>query len=72
MLFSIFLQARHDGQNYVFALLTGYRDPPAGVVVMFFFVLKYLLQHLFHAHHNLHYTLPLLKLLSLGDDCWHV
>lgn len=27
-------QARHDGQNYVFALLTGYRDPPAGVSVI--------------------------------------
>lgn len=26
-------QARHNGQNYVFALLTGYRDPPAGVSV---------------------------------------
>ena len=25
------LQARHNGQNYVFALLTGYRDPPAGI-----------------------------------------
>ncbi|XP_060183385.1 15-cis-phytoene desaturase, chloroplastic/chromoplastic-like [Lycium barbarum] len=25
------LLARHNGQNYVFALLTGYRDPPAGV-----------------------------------------
>ena len=24
-------QARHDGQNYVFSLLLGYRDPPAGV-----------------------------------------
>lgn len=28
-------QARHNGQNYVFALLTGYRDPPAGVSVSF-------------------------------------
>lgn len=26
-------QARHNGQNYVYALLTGYRDPPAGVQV---------------------------------------
>ncbi|GFP90451.1 cytochrome c1-1 heme protein mitochondrial [Phtheirospermum japonicum] len=25
--------ARHNGQNYVFALLTGYRDPPAGVTI---------------------------------------
>ncbi|KAI3992391.1 hypothetical protein MKX01_000655 [Papaver californicum] len=24
---------RHNGQNYVFSLLTGYRDPPAGVWV---------------------------------------
>ena len=31
-----FFQARHNGQNYVFALLTGYRDPPAGVTVSFF------------------------------------
>lgn len=29
-------QARHNGQNYVFALLTGYRDPPAGVSVSYF------------------------------------
>lgn len=27
------VQARHDGQNYVFSLLTGYREPPAGVHV---------------------------------------
>lgn len=27
-------QARHNGQNYVFALLTGYHDPPAGVSVI--------------------------------------
>ncbi|KAL0381799.1 UNVERIFIED_CONTAM: Cytochrome c1 2, heme protein, mitochondrial [Sesamum angustifolium] len=27
------IEARHDGQNYVFALLTGYRDPPAGVSI---------------------------------------
>ena len=31
-----YLQARHNGQSYVFALLTGYRDPPAGVSVAFF------------------------------------
>lgn len=30
---NLFLQARHNGQNYVFALLTGYRDPPAGISV---------------------------------------
>lgn len=27
-------QARHNGQNYVFSLLTGYHDPPAGVTVI--------------------------------------
>jgi len=26
-------QARHDGQNYVFSLLLGYREPPAGITV---------------------------------------
>jgi ubiquinol-cytochrome c reductase cytochrome c1 subunit len=30
---SLITKARHDGQNYVYALLTGYRDPPAGVEV---------------------------------------
>jgi len=30
---SLITKARHDGQNYLFALLTGYKDPPAGVVV---------------------------------------
>ncbi|KAG1660002.1 hypothetical protein FOA52_009822 [Chlamydomonas sp. UWO 241] len=25
--------ARHNGQNYIFALLTGYRDPPAGITM---------------------------------------
>ncbi|KAL9315615.1 hypothetical protein ACSQ67_016616 [Phaseolus vulgaris] len=28
---SLVTKARHNGQNYVFSLLTGYRDPPAGV-----------------------------------------
>ncbi|KAE9453670.1 hypothetical protein C3L33_14417, partial [Rhododendron williamsianum] len=28
---SLITKARHNGQNYVFALLIGYRDPPAGV-----------------------------------------
>jgi len=32
---SLITKARHNGQNYVFALLTGYRDPPAGVSVAF-------------------------------------
>ncbi|XP_038975708.1 cytochrome c1-2, heme protein, mitochondrial-like isoform X1 [Phoenix dactylifera] len=30
---SIITKARHNGQNYVFALLTGYCDPPAGVLI---------------------------------------
>ena len=30
---SLITKARHDGQNYVFALLLGYREPPAGVTV---------------------------------------
>jgi ubiquinol-cytochrome c reductase cytochrome c1 subunit len=30
---SLITKARHDGQNYVYALLTGYREPPAGVEV---------------------------------------
>lgn len=31
-----YFQARHNGQNYVFSLLTGYRDPPAGVTVILY------------------------------------
>lgn len=30
---SLVTKARHNGQNYVFALLIGYRDPPVGVVI---------------------------------------
>jgi ubiquinol-cytochrome c reductase cytochrome c1 subunit len=30
---SLVTGARHNGTNYVFALLTGYRDPPAGIEV---------------------------------------
>jgi ubiquinol-cytochrome c reductase cytochrome c1 subunit len=30
---SLITKARHDGQNYVFALLLGYREPPEGVSV---------------------------------------
>uniref|UniRef100_A0A7S3VM99 Cytochrome c domain-containing protein n=2 Tax=Dunaliella tertiolecta TaxID=3047 RepID=A0A7S3VM99_DUNTE len=30
---SLIAGARHNGQNYIFALLTGYREPPAGVNV---------------------------------------
>lgn len=46
-------QARHNGQNYVFALLTGYHDPPAGVEVisvlslLYNYADKYLLYLLF-------------------------
>jgi ubiquinol-cytochrome c reductase cytochrome c1 subunit len=28
------VKARADGANYLFALLTGYTDPPAGVTIM--------------------------------------
>ncbi|XP_012284699.1 cytochrome c1, heme protein, mitochondrial [Orussus abietinus] len=30
---SYMVNARHDGENYVFSLLTGYCDPPAGIPV---------------------------------------
>ncbi|MBA0615286.1 hypothetical protein Godav_015440 [Gossypium davidsonii] len=30
---SLITKARHNGQNYVFGLLTGYRDPPAGISI---------------------------------------
>ncbi|KAJ6641986.1 Cytochrome c1, heme protein, mitochondrial [Pseudolycoriella hygida] len=30
---SYIVSARHGGENYIFALLTGYTDPPAGVVL---------------------------------------
>ncbi|KAG2580655.1 cytochrome c1-2, heme protein, mitochondrial-like [Panicum virgatum] len=30
---SLITKARHNGQSYVFALLTGYREPPAGVQI---------------------------------------
>jgi len=30
---SLITKARHDGQNYVFALLLGYREPPPGISV---------------------------------------
>lgn len=30
---SLITKARHDGQNYVFALLLGYKEPPEGVTV---------------------------------------
>ncbi|RWR73323.1 cytochrome c1-2, heme protein, mitochondrial [Cinnamomum micranthum f. kanehirae] len=32
---SLITKAQHNGQNYVFALLTSYRDPPVGVSVIF-------------------------------------
>ncbi|XP_035738707.1 cytochrome c1, heme protein, mitochondrial-like [Vespa mandarinia] len=28
---SLIVNARHDGENYIFSLLTGYCDPPAGI-----------------------------------------
>jgi len=28
---SLIMKARHNGPNYIFALLTGYKDPPAGI-----------------------------------------
>ena len=31
---TLMTKARHDGQNYVFALITGYMDPPAGKVML--------------------------------------
>jgi ubiquinol-cytochrome c reductase cytochrome c1 subunit len=31
---SLMIKARHEGHDYVFALLTGYMDPPAGKLVM--------------------------------------
>ena len=45
MVLPLSFQARHNGQNYVFALLTGYRDPPAGVSVTFssYFLFCYLI-----------------------------
>lgn len=30
---SLITNARPNGQNYIFALLTGYKDPPAGISV---------------------------------------
>jgi ubiquinol-cytochrome c reductase cytochrome c1 subunit len=36
---SLITKARHDGHNYVFSLLLGYRDPPAGVSVKSWLVL---------------------------------
>lgn len=30
---SLIAGARHNGQNYLFALLTGYREPPAGIKI---------------------------------------
>ncbi|GMH45206.1 hypothetical protein BSKO_13163 [Bryopsis sp. KO-2023] len=30
---SLMAKARHDGLNYIFALLLGYREPPAGITV---------------------------------------
>ncbi|KAJ3634397.1 hypothetical protein Zmor_019116 [Zophobas morio] len=30
---SLMVRGRHDGENYIFSLLTGYMDPPAGLEV---------------------------------------
>lgn len=30
---SVYTTAKHEGVDYIFALLTGYRDPPAGIAV---------------------------------------
>ena len=35
---SLITKARHDGQNYVFSLLLGYHEPPAGVSVSRYFL----------------------------------
>ncbi len=32
--FSLIAQARHGGADYLFALLTGYSEPPAGISIM--------------------------------------
>jgi hypothetical protein len=29
----VMIKARHGGPDYVFALITGYRNPPEGVIV---------------------------------------
>ena len=31
---SLIVKARHDGDNYVFSLLNGYVEPPAGKVIL--------------------------------------
>jgi ubiquinol-cytochrome c reductase cytochrome c1 subunit len=31
---SLIIKARHDGANYVYSLLTGYQEPPAGMTMM--------------------------------------
>ena len=30
---SVYTTAKHEGLDYIFALLIGYRDPPAGIPV---------------------------------------
>ena len=32
---SLIVKARENGDNYLFALLTGYREPPAGIEVSY-------------------------------------
>ena len=31
---SLIVNGRHNGHNYIFSLLTGYMDPPAGIEIM--------------------------------------
>lgn len=61
-------QARHDGQNYVFALLTGYRDPPAGVSV----ISAPTFQHSFHIFLFVQTNFMLLWQFSFVIICIHV
>ena len=46
---SLITKARHDGQNYVFSLLLGYREPPAGVSVRPWLYQKAILKYDLHA-----------------------
>ncbi|KAJ6937516.1 hypothetical protein NC652_011984 [Populus alba x Populus x berolinensis] len=57
---SLITKARHNGQNYVFSLLTGYRDPPAGVSKSLFFAGKGIFIGVckvrYHIREGLHYN----------------
>lgn len=39
---SLITKARHNGQNYLFSLLLGYREPPAGINVKLIITIIYL------------------------------